>query len=63
MQNLFNIQTFDAVQCLMSVPVVLQDMIFNFSIYFTDDQGNALDFTIENTLLEYWNIKLRLDEI
>jgi len=59
----FNIQTFDAVQ-LMSVPVVFQDMIFNFSIYLTDDKGNQLDFTNGNTLnTQYWNIKLRLDEI
>ena len=56
--NPFNIQTFDAVQ-LMSVPIVLQDIIFNFSIYLTDDKGNQLDFTNGNTLnTQYWNIKL-----
>ena len=59
----FNIQTFDAIQ-LMYVPIVFQDMIFNFSLYLTDDKGNQLDFTNGNTLnTQYWNIKLRLDEI
>jgi hypothetical protein len=48
----------------MSVPITLQDIIKNFTIYLTDDKNNALDFTnggLINT--QYWNIKLRIDEL
>ena len=59
----YNLQTFDPVN-LMSVPITLQDIIKNFTIYLTDDKNNALDFTnggLINT--QYWNIKLRIDEL